>query len=506
MMNIFNHRLLYTFLFLLPLLLVYAQPQDSVKAFVKAADTFYESTLDELGTIPGLSIAVVKGNQTVYSKGFGSADLEQNIKATNQTNFYIASCTKAFTGLLAGLYHKEGIIDLDASLRDYFPNTNFSEDIKVDEIKIRDLITHTSGIDNVPIPTRLAYTGDHNHQLLMDLMAATEHNKAGYGNFSYTNTGYNIYGLIVQEVVGKPWQDCLEERVFAPLKMKRTTAYISKAEKNNWPMAAPYTGFAPDNIEALYLRKKDNTMQSAGGLITTAEDLATWLKVQIHQGKLGNKQIFPADVMVQAQSSIANGSLRSRVFEGQSYGYGWSIGQYKEQKVLWHGGGFPGALSLMVFMPEQEIGVAVMVNDGLAGDHLNSLFSNFALDWWLQEENIAAKYQTQATELANQLRKVSQRIVQGKEERAKREWQLSHAFPHYSGEYHNKLYGTLRIEGSADQIEIHFGNLHCIGTPYTKPNTVRIELVPGSGEVLQFILEGEKVTEIKYDGAVYVKK
>lgn len=505
-MNTFNHRLIYSILFMLSLSLIYAQSKNSAKAFTKAADNFYGSTLEALGTVPGLSIVVVKGNQTVYSKGFGSADLEKNIKATDKTNFYIASCTKAFTGLLAGLYHQEGTIDLDASLSHYFPNTKFSEGINADKIKIRDLITHTSGINNGPISSRLAYTGDHNHQLLMDLVAASELNEAGYGNFSYTNSGYNIYGLIIQEVVGKPWQDCLEERIFQPLKMDRTTAYISKAEKNNWPMAVPYVGWTPDQIESVYLRKKDNTMQSAGGLITTAEDMATWLKVQIQQGKLGKKQIFPLDVITQAQSPIANGSLRSPVFDGQSYGYGWSIGQYKEQKVLWHGGGFPGALTLMTFLPEAEIGVAVMVNDGLAGNRLNSLFTNFALDWWLEEDGVEEKYQKRATEFVEEVRKVGQRVLQGKAERANREWQLSYGFPHYSGEYHNELYGTIRIEGSEDQIKVHFGNLYCVGTPYTKPNTVRIELVPGSGEVLEFMLEGEKVTGIRYDGDLFKKE
>lgn len=486
--------------------LLIANPTDSIKQFVKEADEFYGGTLKTLGTVPGLTIAVVKGKQTIYARGFGHADLENNIKATKQTNFYIASCTKAFTGLLAGLYDREGVIDLDQSLSHYFPNTKFSENINADEIKIRDLITHTSGINNSPIASRLAYTGDHNHQLLLELLTASEPNDAGYGNFSYTNSGYNIYGLIIQEVLGKPWQDCLQERIFTPLEMDRTTAYISKAEKNSWPMAAPYAGFHPDNIERLYLRKQDNTMQSAGGLITTAEDMANWLKVQIHGGKLKGKQVFPAEVIKQAQSPLANGSLRSSNYDGKSYGYGWSIGEFKGQKVCWHGGGFPGALSIMAFLPEKEIGVAVMVNDALAGNHLTSLFTDFAFAWWLQEENVVENYQTQASELIDRIKQVSQRIRDGQESRTKRTWQLSHSFTHYSGKYHNMLYGTIHIKGAKDQIEARMGNLHCVATPYTKQNTIRVELVPGQGEVFEFIMDGEKVTGIRYDSELYLKE
>ena len=233
-----------------------AQKHSKNKAFEKAADKFYKTSFEDLGTIPGVSIVVVQGEKTLYKKGFGYADVEKKLKADAESNFYIASSTKSFTSLLASLLDKEGIIKLDDPLSKYFPELDFPEDVPADQIKIRDLMTHTSGIDNTPIGFRVAYTGNHDFQTRLNLMKYCQANEVGHGSFSYTNVGYNIYAIILEKVTGKNWRDHLEERIFEPLGMDRTTGYISKAEKGNWAMASPYMGRSKDNIEKVYLSKR----------------------------------------------------------------------------------------------------------------------------------------------------------------------------------------------------------------------------------------------------------
>ena len=485
-----------------------AYSQQSIQGnFTKDADQFIEQALKDLPTIPGVIMTVVKDGQSIYTKGFGYANRESKLPMQDETSFYIASCTKSFTALLASIYDQRGLIDLDAPLTKYFPNVDFKPELKAGQVKVRDLLTHTSGIENGGISFRVAYSGDHNHEKLMQLMNHCEPNKAGYGNFQYTNTGYNIYALILQEHLGKPWQQCLEEEIFKPLGMSHTTAYISRATTNDWPLARPYIGYSTDDIEAVYLLKKDNTMQSAGGLITTGKDIGKWLQVQLMEGRLNGQQVFPKKLIQQSQNLLATiNEPRNDPFEDKGYGMGWMINEYNGEKVVAHFGGFPGYLTHISFMPEQNIGVAVMVNEGIMGYRLMHLLGTYTYDWWLDNDGQTnEKYQESLSEMAKYFENISSRIAQSRAKRAKREWDLKLPFEGYTGVYHNDIYGTVYIDVSKEALKIRMGNMHCTATPFKSPEAIRVEMVPGSGEVIEFLYEGDAVSGFNYDDSVFTK-
>lgn len=480
------------------------QMQKKTKAaFQKDLQTLVDFAFAETKAIPGIAMSVVKDGKTIVETGFGHAQLDGKQKMKENTSFYIASCTKAFTGLLAAILDEEGVIPMESTLASYFPKVKFDEKLEANKITIQSLLHHTSGLSNGPIGFRAAYSGDHTHEQMVQLLSHSTPNRAGRGNFQYTNVGYNIYTLIVQEVSGKKWQDLLEEKVFTPLGMNRTTAYISKAEKGNWPMALPYMAMAPEKFQSVYLLKKDNTMQSAGGLITTAKDLATWAKVQINQGKLNGKRIFSEKVMQAAQKPWAATDERRGPFQGEGYGYGWMVGELGGEKAIWHSGGFPGYLSLMSFMPEHKVGVNVLINEPLVGFRLMYLIAAFSYDWWLKEEEVLTDYKSQIQEMAQQLSQQQEKIAGHRKKLAERKWQLTEDFKAFSGRYVNEGYGTIEIDGSNGQLAVKMGNMHCIATPYTKENTARVEMVPGRGEVLVFNVENGKVTELKSDGDIF---
>lgn len=484
---------------------VRAQQSNTANSFAKAADQFYGESLQAFSSVPGFSIVVVKDQEIVYQNGFGYADLSKQLKATPQTNFYIASSTKSFTGLLASILDQEGVIKLDDPLTKYFPETNFASELEANKISIRDLFTHTSGLNNSPIGFRVAYSGEHDLDTRLKLMNHCVANKVGKGNFSYTNVGYNIYAIILEKVTGKNWKDWLEEKIFNPLGMNHTTGYISKAEKASWPMALPYLGRGKDNIQEVYLKKKDNTMQAAGGLITTGEDLAKWLKVQINNGSLDGKKIFPDHLIKANRSGIAKGSTPSQFFKGESYGMGWQIGQYEGEKVVWHFGGFPGFLTHISYMPEKKIGVAVMVNEGIAGNRLKDFYAAFAYNYLLGKENTEEQFNKMAAELSTQLKNVLTRITNDEAQRAKREWQLSMPLEKYTGTFKNEYYGTVEIKKMDKNLHVRLGNLHCIPTPYTQPETIRVELIPGTGEVILFEVANGIIKGFNYDGDFFEK-
>ena len=479
--------------------------KSSQKTLKQDMDAFYTTTFQDFGSVASAAVAVVKDGKTVYQNAFGTANFEKDLKASPNTNYYIASSTKSFTALLAALLDDEGVIKFNDPLTKYFPNIQFDPALNAHQIKIEDLITHTSGLSNDPISYRSAYSGDHDLEALIGLLKFSEPNKAGQGNFQYTNVGYNIYTLIVEKVTGKTWQQLLQEKIFTPLKMDRTTAYISRAEQENWDLAKPYFGWNAEEIEEVYLMKKDNTMQSAGGLITTASDLTQWLKVQLALGKLNGKQIFKQSIMEKSQRVLAKASENRGEFKGEGYGLGWNIGKYGTDKVVWHFGGFPGFFTHVSFLPEQNVGVIVMVNDGAVGYPLMSLFAHYAYEKVLEKEGTDEKYKEEGAALKEKLKERSKKMKQHIADRAKRSWQLSKNFEAYTGTFVNEQYGSVEIDLVEEKLNVSMGNMYCIAEPYTKENTIRVELVPFSGELIQFSVENDTVNGFKYGDLFFEK-
>ncbi len=486
--------------------LSFGQAPITKKAYQEKVEGFINQTLKEIGSVPGVSIAVVKGDQIFYEGGFGFANKEKGLKMDENTSFYIASITKSFTGLLAAILDEEGILSLDGTLKQYLPDVPFKEFVKADEIKLRDLLTHSAGIDHPSIGFRLAYTGDHDHDILMDLMQHLGTNEAGKGVYNYTNLGYNVYTIILEEVTGKPWQEWLEEKIFNPMGMNRTTAYMSRAHKNNWPLAQPYMGLSDEDIRSVYLMKKDNTMQSAGGLITNASDAARWMKMQLNNGQLEGKQVFAEKLILKARRSLIKVSDDRGRFQQVGYGLGQSIGDFDGRKVIWHSGGFPGYLSTISYMPEENLGVAVFVNEGMAGFPLMHIFMDYAYDAYLQPNGWEQKYEDMKNDFFQQLKERRTRIQTDIKKRKAREWNLSHSFKHYSGTFVNEIVGKIKVKGNKDQISVRMGNLYCTATPFPEKDTIRVELVPFRGNVLQFVLEEDQVVALRLNGNEFKKR
>jgi CubicO group peptidase (beta-lactamase class C family) len=407
---------------------VCGQPTSSqAQVFANKADSFINRLLTGIPEIPGFIMVVVKDDKPVFMKAYGWADREQRIKADENTLYYIASATKSYTAMAAALLDHEGKIKLDDPMRKYVPGVAFKNPIPADRVTIRNLLTHTSGITNDPLTFRMAYTGDVEKQDIVKVFRdETKLVDSNYGRYNYDNLGYNIYSVLLQEFLGKKWQDVLQEKLFNPLGMRHTTAYISKAVANKWTVAVPYLAYGEKGPVRSWLDKQDNNMQSAGGIYTSLKDLATWLRVNMNQGKLNGKQVIPASVIKVCHTGYTRTERDTEPFTGEGqYGLGWQIGSYKQEQVIYHFGGFPGFRSHISFMPDQKLGVAIVVNDGNIGGRASSVLSTFAYDWWLDKEvDFDQLYAKQLQELTTGFQTSVKRYQQDLANRAKRTSQL----------------------------------------------------------------------------------
>src|SRR5689334_3591588 len=140
-------------------------PQPRTQPFAPEFDAAIEQAVANLPAVPGLAVAVYS-RDGIYTRGFGVTDANARERATPDTAFYIASSTKPLTALALALLDARGTIDLDAALSDVAPDAHFPAEVQPDKVTLRNLLTHTSGIENNPIGLRFAFSGDHTPEKL----------------------------------------------------------------------------------------------------------------------------------------------------------------------------------------------------------------------------------------------------------------------------------------------------------------------------------------------------
>ena len=493
---------------------VFAQtlPPATEKDFPAAYDASVGKTMAMFPDLPSIAIVVIKDDRAIFLRAYGMADKEAGIKADTDTLYYIASSTKSFTALAAAMLDKEGKIKFSDPVTKYTPGIRFKNAIP-EKITIRDLLTHTSGLRNGALINRLAFTGQIDQREIDHVFAeGTTFNDANFGKYNYTNLGYNIYGLALHYHLNKKWQDLLQERIFAPAGLKHTTAYVSKARTKKYKIAAPYV-IDTDAADAgkmvrSRLEKTDENMQSAGGIFMSISDLGRWLNLNMNGGRLGGKQVLPADLLRNAQTGYTKSTRNEPPFSGDGeYGLGWQIGKYRNEKVIYHHGGYPGYRSHVSFMPDKKIAVGVLVNNDAIGGRVADMLAAYAYDWWLRTENLEVDYARQLQETVKAFESRKQGIAAEAAQRAKREWQLTKPFADYAGKYTNDLLGTIEIVAKENALAVRMGNINTVATPYTQKDTIRVVMQPGgNGDVIGFVKDADgKFGSLSIGGVTFTR-
>lgn len=467
-------------------------------------DAFVEEALSRIDRAPGLALAIARADGPVFAAGYGLAEVETAQPATADTLYYIASTTKAFTALSANILHHRGVIDLDATLAEFAPDADFGEAIDPAAITLRDLVTLRSGVNNPPIGFRAAFTGQHDAATMWRLLAETAPiEDAPHGTFQYQNDTFNIFSILVERQTGRDWREIVETEILDPARMRRTTAYPSRAREHGWPMARPYFGAVEGPPERLYLEKQDNTMQSAGGLYSTANDIANWLQVQLSDGRLGGRRIIPAGVVRETQQPAVPANTRFMNFEREHYGMGAYVGSYEGETNIHAFGAFSGFFSHVSFMPERDLGVAVFVNDSATGAMLGNAIAGYVYDRFAEIEGLDAKYEELLGQIEARQAAAIRAVAADRARRAERVSQLTLPAEAYGGVYENNAYGRIHLSVDAGAFDLRFGNLRARAEPFTEPDAIRVEFTPLRGETIRFETNDGGVAALEYRGAMF---
>lgn len=450
------------------------------------ADAFIRRAMDQVGVVPGLSIAVVDGEDVVLTAGYGVADIETGAPVTADTRFYIASSTKSFTALAVAAMAARGEVDLEAPLTSWSNVPGAPTDLFAN-ISLIDLLSHRSGLDNAPISFRAAFSGDHTPEGMQRLIAATGvRPDAPHGAFRYSNSGYNIATTLLEARDGRDWRVMVREEVLNPLGMADTTGWISGARTDGAVIAAGHLGYPVDGPIRSPLQKVDATMQSAGGLVSTADDMARWIEVQINDGVLDGHRVFPVGLVASTHRPLATNESTFGPYTRQSYGLGWQIGRYGDDVLIHHFGNFSGSRAHVSFMPARRIGVVVMVNEDVVAGGLADVIANYVYDWHAGRPDLETAYDAAVVELVERRDRGRAAIARQQAERAARPSMLARPVSAYVGTYESPLLGTVRITERDGVMRVSMGVMEAVAEAFTEAETVRVELAPMQGQPIRF--------------------
>lgn len=474
-------------------------------------NAYIDRVIDTLNINFGIGLSVVKKEQMVYEGYYGYANSEKQIPVTPQTNFYIASSTKSFTSLAMLMLEDKGILDLDKSLASYFSEGEFDADLNADKVNLRDLLYHTSGLENNNITFSKAYTGQYSLESLSQNLIdyTTPNRRANYGEFKYSNLGYNIIELILERELGKDWKTVVQEEVLKPLGMNRTSGNISDIEKYDWAGTEPYNVInSKGDLKVFSLKKQDRIMHAAGGLISTPRDMAKFLIAELNDGKYNGKQVFPKGLIPFSQEAHAKQERNFFGLKRYGYGYGWNIAKTPlGDTLIHHYGGFPGTHAEVSFMPEHGVGVSIFANSDMTGLLASYLIASYTFDYYAEREDLDPYYNN----LLNEYKTLLINGFKGQEaslqKRLKRTWNLELSREKYTGTFYSKSTGDIKVELINNKFIATMGILKSDpATPFTEKNSMRFELIPNSGTVIKFNVENGKVISLNMDGLKYIRK
>lgn len=463
-------------------------------------DSFIRAAMAELGVVPGLALAVVEDGRIVHEAGFGERDREAGLPVTPHTVFYTASLAKAFTGAMAAVLAADGAIDLDAPLVHFFPKLTTEPPVDADETTLRDLLRHGKGYRNGAVNFVTTFVGPYDRTDLVRVL--NEYSEPSEG-FAYSNEAYALAGYAIEAAAGRDWRDVMRDRVFQPLGMERSTARLSAIDSSN--VALPYLA-REDGIRRIAFAKSDRTITGAGGIFSTARDLARFVIAQLEDGR----QALPGAAVREMQTPQIELERDFFEFERYAYGLGLYLARWEGEELTHHFGGLPGFRSHLSFMPARDVGVVVLQNEGVDGNRFADVVATYAYDRLLGRADADARGIRRVVELRDA---IEERRSQRRETRADLErWTASPgmaALPlaAYAGEYVNERLGTMRITAGTDRLRVEWGD---IDAPVLPTDTERflVPWVPGfpPWEFTFEKTENDAVQQLQWDFRTFVRR
>ncbi|HMH21214.1 MAG TPA: serine hydrolase [Puia sp.] len=395
--------------------------------------------------VPGLSIVIVKDGKIAFIKGYGVQDTGTRAPVDENTLFMIASNSKLFTATMLSQLEYQKKISLDDKFTKYYPDFKLYEPTTTELLTIRDLLSHRIGTKT--------FQGDFTYwnsrltpeevMAKMRLMKPEGQFRSHYG---YCNSCFLAAGEVIPKVTGSSWQHYVRDSILRPLDMGHT--YTNMGETPTGSLSKGYTTSFTGTLHQVPWDNWDN-LAPAAALISNVSDLSHWLLFQLDSGRYQGRRVMPFDILQKTRdintpiSSRKSASTPSHII---GYGMGLFISDYNGREICWHTGGAAGMVSVLCFVPEERLGLAVLTNND--NQNLYGVLRSQILDAYL-----GVPYRNRSKESLRGFSRImadTLKTIHGWQARVKRA-APSLPMAAYTGHYTNELYGSLEITASTNK-------------------------------------------------------
>lgn len=365
---------------------------------------------------PGASLALVKNGKVILTRGFGVRSVSGAAAVDENTLFAIGSCSKAFGSAAVAALVADGKVGWDDRLRDHLPDLQLWDPWVTEHVTVRDMLSHRTGT-SLDVEANGMPTIQRPQEWVSRLRYSTP--TAGFRErYVYSNAMYVASALMVEQLTARDWNDFVSARLWQPLHMTRTNGLLGHAatDSNHADPHALVGGRVIISDPPLFA---PGTIPATGNVMSTAHDMARWLLFHLGEGTVEGTVIIPGTIvheMHRPQIPIRGGAQEAAYYferidnqtlqtRDWSYGMGWFLNDYRNQRMAWHGGTVPGFRCMVGFMPELGVGVYVGVNrtsllpvalfframDALIGAHATDWSKTFQQETRYQEEQEALR-------------------------------------------------------------------------------------------------------------------
>lgn len=403
--------------------------------------------------VPGLAIAIVVDGEPVLTKGFGVKNIRSNEKVDEQTQFGIASNTKAFNGALLGVLVDEEILHWDDQIIKYIPTFRVCDIQRSYELTIRDLLCHRSGVESA---NNMWWKSTFPRDEMLQRIAHLDIKQSLRSGYLYNNLMYLLSGMTAEYATGKSWNTLVEEKLLTPLRMNHTTTSINGIipggnfatphARNDEYRTVPTIWYNTDHIAP------------AAAINSSAVDMAKWIQFWCNNGSIGNTKILSEKQwreITSPQNILSTNYMNSigREINFMAYGLGFRIYEYEGLKFVEHSGHVVTFRSFICMVPEKKFGVSVLTNADTSLP--NSLCYEIAEQYLkIEDENW----------LNDAFQRHKKNITENKEDIQKRnENRITETEPtlplsSYAGTYENPIYGTFEVIIKDNQLIHRYNN------------------------------------------------
>lgn len=454
-------------------ILSFVQVNSDIESEIHALDKFIKETIS-CRRIPGLSISLVRDGQMIMSRGYGFADIEQGIKASEHTKFCIGSLTKAFTTtLIADILSKQNRITLDTPIKEILgPCFRLSSDLLTDNVNLRDLLAHKVGTPPYFHALVVGFPKETTREELVRRLQYMPATIPFRTKFQYSNYMYALAGHVAEVLSNESWEKMVTDRIFGQLGM-RNTGLLHKADSLEG-IAKPYTmkndKIAPIDIDLVL---QVSPSDPAGSIYSSATDMSKWMMFHLNNGRNAHGRRLVNDTWLNQtyQSQMTLPASKKDLYKpvyplediSKSYNLGWITSSYRGYRKIWHSGGIVTYQSQLWLFPDKNAGVFAVINGPFTsqGSLAIKAVTSRAADFLLQEEPWLNM--TTACTLPEPWSK-STKQMQPNPDYIVFKWNISRTPYDYVGLYSHKGFGniTLQVENNSSLFLLfgRFGKMH----------------------------------------------